>query len=490
MRLCLPVSLTALLSLTAPAAEPVPPDKRIYAVVASKATRAHKGWNAAAEALAAKHRAAGKHVVILEYARAVTESKTDLAAWMPDFVCFVAPPEECGRDFVVHVHRMLRQLDADIYTDALWSILTGYVPEDAVRIAKRSEPLVIERGASGNGPGNVGRCKVWFGTAETWPKRFWSAVGGVGIETRVEPDVTEALVRGFNTMRPQVFFTSGHATDHDWQVGYRVKAGQFRHRGGQLYGVNTRGQAFKLTSHEPKVYLPAGNCLIGLVSGRDCMATSWMHTGGVYQMYGYTAVTWFGRMGWGTKARFSGGRQTLPEAFFWTNQDIVRNLHERYPQFAKVSFETYHQKRIGWLAGRHRVMKQNASTKKWEFWKDPMGLLWDRDCVAMYGDPAWDARFPRGESHWSEAWTEKGGTWTLSVTPREGTKAPGSFELWLPTRLDDVKLVDAGGGRAVVTDQFLMWSTKRDRQKGEAVRCVISGTPMVRPRGKPPSRAR
>ena len=74
------------------------------------------------------------------------------------------------------------------------------------------------------------------------------------------------------------FVTSGHATERDWQIGYRYRNGSFRSKAGQLYGLDTQGRKFPINSPNPKVYLPIGNCLMGNINGKDAMALAWMQS--------------------------------------------------------------------------------------------------------------------------------------------------------------------------------------------------------------------
>ena len=53
----------------------------------------------------------------------------------------------------------------------------------------------------------------------------------------------------------------------------------------------TQGNRYPIHSTHPKVWLAIGNCLIGHIPDRQCMALAMMHSVGVYQMVGYTMVT-------------------------------------------------------------------------------------------------------------------------------------------------------------------------------------------------------
>jgi zinc protease len=408
-----------------------------YAVVVSEATQREPAWRAVVQALVAKHQA---RVVI--YRDDVTSTRADLVRRLPTHVAFVAAPQEAGRKFVVAIHQMMRQLDDDPYTDALWGIVTGYDAADALRIAQRREPLVIRSGGSGAGKGSVECLPQGFASYEGTKDKFWTWRDGKMTESSVKPDAAKSLADGLNTMTPEVFITSGHATERDWQIGYGFNGGQFRCERGQLYALNTEGKRFDIRSPTPKVYLPAGNCLIGHIPRADCMATAWMHSGGAYQMFGYTDVTWFGYMGWGTLDLFLSSRHNLAEAFFFNNQALV-----------------------------HKLLTEKPTGK------DLKGLLYDRDIVAFYGDPAWDARMPRSDPAWTEHFTTADGKVTFTLTATRDGKWPGRpVCAWLPQRLPGAKVIAGQQHKPLVTDNFLLLPLTGDFKKAEQITVVVVAT--------------
>ncbi|MBE3070332.1 MAG: hypothetical protein IMZ66_08860, partial [Planctomycetes bacterium] len=291
-----------------------------YAVVVSADTYADRAWLGVVQALQKKHNA-----WVIVYAGGVADTRAALAEVAPRYACFVARPEEAGGAFVMAVHRLTRALDDDPYTDCLWGILTGYEAADALRIAEMKEPLVVRRGAAGTGI-NLGLFDegVWYD--EGAKGVYWEKKPGGTPEKKTCPDdTTQALADVFNTFKPDLFMTSGHATTRDWQIGYNYKNGQFRCEGGQLYGLDLAGKRWPIQSPNPKVYLPLGNCLMGLIPDRDAMALEFMRSGGVRQMVGYTVPTWYGFGGWGIGDYFmdQAGRFTLAEAFFANEQALV-----------------------------------------------------------------------------------------------------------------------------------------------------------------------
>ncbi|MCY3024261.1 MAG: transglutaminase domain-containing protein, partial [Planctomycetota bacterium] len=234
-----------------------------------------------------------------------------------------------------------------------------------------------------------------------------------------------------------------------------------------------------------KVYLPMGNCLIGHISEPDCMATAWMHSGGVYQMFGYTAVTWFGYMGWGIGELFGPGRLNLAESFFFNNQALLHKLTTQYPAKAGIEFETYDQRAVDYMVSRHGLVKMGANGKP-EADKEPAGLLWDRDVVAFYGDPAWDARMPEQEPAWRATFEAAGpGRTAFAVTAlKDGNWPSRPIMAWLPERLQDPKVVEGADLKPVVTDNFILVPMAGAFKAGASFRVVFEGQKLVRPDAK------
>src|SRR5208283_4728834 len=162
--------------------------------------------------------------------------------------------------------------------------------------------------------------------------------GGKATQELAPADTTQAIVDVLNDYRPQLFVTSGHATERDWQIGYAYRNGQFRCDKGQLFGLDTRGRRFLVQSDNAKVFLPVGNCLMGHVDGPDAMALAYMKSASVRQMVGYTVPTWYGYAGWGMLDYFveQPGRFTLAEAFVANQQALVHRLATYFPGLEKA----------------------------------------------------------------------------------------------------------------------------------------------------------
>jgi zinc protease len=401
-----------------------------YAVVCPRTLLEDPGWTSVVRALERRHDAA-----VIAYDGKPGERRAELAALRPRFTCFVARPDQVTREFVAGVHRLAAEYDEDPYLDTQWGILTGYDASNALAIARESRPLEIRRVAGGT---DFALDMVEEGRWYCELRKNHGMVKAPGGEPRAVtvPDDTTALLAGaLNDGKTDLFSTSGHATERDWQIGYRYKNGQFQSRAGRLYGLDTADREIDIASPNPKVYLPIGNCLMGHIDGADAMALAWMKSAGVRQMIGYTVPTWFGYAGWGMLDYFveQPGRYTMAEAFYANTQALIHRLQTDPPDHG-----------------------------------DRRGLAFDRDKVAFYGDPAWEARLRPRELPFDQTLVRKGEVYTFRVTPRRGetSYAPvnvnGSqrggrpFVAILPQRIGAAEVMDGAAWKPVIADDFVL----------------------------------
>lgn len=380
MRLPAVLALLAVSRLPAPAAD--------YAVLVSRETRADPAWAAVADALVAAH---GARLVVLDGGPA--SAAAVLLADSPRFVCWVARPAELGPKPVYEMHRLARENDADPYEDFRWGIVTGRTPEDARRLVAPA-PLVIR--TVGSSTAFAHECVeqgYWFDefrAGERWVKE----PGSPARRADGDKDSTAGIAARLNEGRTDLWITSGHATEDNWEPGYRYRNGRFVHREGVVVGKALDGSLHPVRAPNPKVYLPIGNCLMGNVPGKeDCMALAYMSTAGVRSMVGYVVPTWFGYAGWGVLDYYleQPGRFTLSEAWLANHHALVWRLSEI-------------------RAGRGPA-------------DDARGLQFDRDKTVLYGDPRWEARLAPGALRWEESLREvSSGEWEWVVTPRAGAR--------------------------------------------------------------------
>ena len=121
---------------------------------------------------------------------------------------------------------------------------------------------------------------------------------------------------------------------------------------------------------------------------------------------------------------------------------------------------------------------------------DARGLLYDRDTLAFYGDPAWVARMADRSKAWNQSLTETNGTWTFEITPNRGARtfAPISVNgsqrggrpiiQFLPCRLKDTHVIEGADLKPVVTDTFILVPNPRECDPARKYRIVFRAETM------------
>lgn len=427
-----------------------------YSVVVSQETAKNEKWAKIVSVIREKHSAE-----VLYFKKSVEESLPALRKSFPRYACFIARPEETSKDFVKAIHRMTRRLDTDPYTDLFWGILTGHDAENALTVAKTSDPLVIRNSLACTEIA-LDRCErgKWFCELRKG-HGVTKEQGGDIKDIKLPQDTTSRFVRELNEGKPDLFVTSGHATERDLQLGFRYRNGVFRCKDGSLFGSDLSGKRHAVNSPNPKVYMPIGNCLMGHLDGPDSMAAAFLESAGVRQMMGYVEVTWYGYMGWGCLDYFieQPGRYSFTEAFFANHHALIHRLETCFPKNdsqsnAKV---TVHSRKPSAYARKLRLGSN-----------DTRGLLFDRDIVAFYGDPAWQAKMADGKRNWKQALTRKGDEYSFSITPTLGSAsyAPVNengvqrgyrpFITFFDQRLAKAEIVSGQELNPVITDTFIL----------------------------------
>jgi zinc protease len=117
-------------------------------------------------------------------------------------------------------------------------------------------------------------------------------------------------------------------------------------------------------------------------------------------------------------------------------------------------------------------------------------LEYDRNTVAFYGDPAWEARMAPGPLWYEQSLTEENGTYTLTITPLRGAASfdavntNGSqrggrpFVAYLPERIKDLKLLAGADLAPVITDDFVLVPRPATCDPGRSYRVVFTGSPV------------
>ncbi len=446
-----------------------------YCVVVSRKTAEDKAWSKVVASLGKKHGAQ-----ILRYDESVEEVLPSLRKAFPRHACFVARPDETTKDFVRGVHRLTRKLDDDPYADLFWGILTGRNAENALAIAKTSEPLVIRNSLSCTEIA-LDRCErgKWFCELRKG-HGMTKEHGGEAKAIKLPQDTTARFVKELNDGKPDLFITSGHATERDLQLGYRYRNGVFRCKDGTLFGDDLSAQRHPVNSPNPKVFMPIGNCLMGHLDGSDSMAAAFLGSAGVRQMMGYVEVTWYGYMGWGCLDYFveQPGRYTFNEAFFANHHALIHRLETSFPEIARhVPHNSRARPHIGRPSTEARKLRLGTN--------DARGLLFDRDIVAFYGDPAWQAKMADGKLNWEQILVREGDEHRFTVLPKLGRnsfrpvntngvqRGYRPFVAFFDKRLGPAKIVSGQELNPVVTDTFILVPNPPSKQPPKSIEIVF-----------------
>ena len=442
-----------------------------YMVVVSKKTSEDPKWAKVVNALREKHDAG-----IFSYEDSVEQSLPVLRSVFPRYACFVATPEETSKGFVRSIHSLTRKLDDDPYTDLFWGILSGHDSANALQIARTSKPLVIRKSLACTEIA-LDRCEEgkWFCELRKG-HGVVKEKNGPSKPIKLGQDTTSLFVKELNEDKPDLFVTSGHATEQDLQLGYRYKNGVFRCRkDGTLYGADLSGKSHTVNSPNPKVYMPIGNCLMGHLRGPDSMAAAFLKSAGVRQMMGYVEVTWYGYMGWGCLDYFveQPGRYSFTQAFFANHHALIHRLETCFPGSNGGKGEKPSVRQTP-LARRLGLGRQ-----------DLRGLLFDRDIVAFYGDPAWDARMAKGTRNWTQSLESEGGKYRLIIKPTAGKdsfkpvnengvqRGFRPFVEFFEHRLKEIEILSGSEYGPVVTDDFILVPNPPSDQKAQAIEIVF-----------------
>ncbi|WP_338686391.1 hypothetical protein [Haloferula helveola] len=453
-------------------------------------------WLGVGKALAEVHEAK------LERFDGKAESLGDiLEAERPRYLAVVGPASTFDGKFVRALNRVSREVDDDPYADVRWGLITGATPDDALRVVKTREPLVIDRALTTTG--------INLGLVESGLTLSDGGKGGYTIkeagakpvkgqwDAETEPDGTVGMFeKAWNEDRPQLLVTSSHATQFNLEMPFGLgliasHGGKFHVLGKSLKnefarflgGAMFTGDPAKLgewldskklpvlaDSDEPKVWVAAGNCLIGDARGTDeSMVVSAMSSGGFRQFVGYVVPTWFGRAGWGTLRLWqdSRGSLSLNEAFFLNDARVIEETRTRFPAALEVDFDADDIESCMRTdrAFNQALGKLQASGVKIE--KDTVGLIHDRDVLAFWGDPAWDARFdpdrlPHALEH---EWRKTESGMELHLTARADFE--GQYLRCLPKRMQSAPSIELPEGMEGVAADDFVFLKKFSMKKGE-----------------------
>jgi hypothetical protein len=304
-------------------AVPFPDPLDGYAIVVSQETAASE-WKAVVDNLQLKYPKAR----VYTYVTSIEEVKPALQANFPNYVCFVNRPPVPDTFIRDQVIPFMRTLDEDPYEDAIWTVLTGYDLQDALRIANAA-PLVISRGVSHAGSGWLN----WFESGVSWSEgvqfdKYVKEPGALVTKVTGPADTTEEMSQEVNTDTDQCISTSGHASEHNWVMGYTYTSGTMFSKAGQVTARDAHGKEYPITTSNPKIYYSPGNCLIARQVDMDSMSLAWIHSG-VNAFFGHVDTQTRDCVAWEVAKFFFAlqDRYTFAEAVYLARQAAMAHPH-------------------------------------------------------------------------------------------------------------------------------------------------------------------
>lgn len=473
---------------TLPTLTPAPegiPYAKSYAVVVDSATQNDSEWKKVTEALVKKHNAA-----LIVYDTDVRTTIPQLQKVFPKYVCFVRQPDNIRADFVAKAWEVTRKMDKDPYGDAVHAILTGYDAADAMRVINATEPREVETCLAQT---SVGADRYKEATVISDGERdvIIHKTPDGAIDKQKDPgDKTPYFVKFFESKEPGVIITSSHGCQNTIEMpsgkgrivsqngkvwsGYNNSTINMATGQSSQKNINTKGLYPLKTPSKPNLFFAVGNCLVGEVNQRDCMVTSAFHSLNTTQFIGYTFTTWWGKMGHFALRAWEqgGGYVPINEAIFFGNQTLMNDLGNLAPEiqtiyFRKVSSNDNHN---GLARVIQQRLKHELSRKDFH---TVLGHMWDRDCVAFYGDPAFEIYLSKEHTFKpdiTETLSTEGDEWVFEMTahkdvnPNEYT-APRA--IFFPERIESHELVAGENFKPVITDNFILVRQPGPAKKGE-----------------------
>ena len=412
------------------------------------------------------------------------------------YVACVLRPAEVDRTLVNNLHRAARRVDDDPWGDCIWGIITGHSAEDALRIAEAEKPLVIKRLLATTNVGHhrfVHSCCItdWGGA----PVREQSGYTEPTTKTYPEEPENDQLLSVFSqqleTQAPQLVVTSSHATQFNLEMPFsrglifsygnrfhNLPAHQLPRFGkpltdalcGDYAGIDKLSAECSIVEPdgEPRVWLAAGNCLFGNAQRSEhSMAVTALSGYTCNQVVGYTVPSWYGEGGWGTLGTFMGNTDgtTLAEAWFLNNQFLLNRTMQLHPRLLNVKFNSPQfspAELIPQLIDQKIMVEENTV-------KDALGLVHDRDVVAFYGDPAWQAVVDssHAKAPFAINWQSPK---NFTITANYDTKE--RCAVWFPSAETGKDATGCNVPGAVFTNDFILFPTL-ELKKGESLSVEI-----------------
>jgi len=151
--------------------------------------------------------------------------------------------------------------------------------------------------------------------------------------------------------------------------------------------------------------------------------------------------------------------------------DVTNAIETRFPKTARAEFDRWN------IETDPRLIGQLAASLGYRSFdnevKDNVGLLWDRDTVAFYGDPAWPARLAPRELPFDQRLSIQGDLFTFRIDAKEDCTPGRQPAMLLPYRVKDVEIIEGRQFAPLITDNFIMLMEPGKFEKGKTYRVVF-----------------
>lgn len=249
---------------------------------------------------------------------------------------------------------------------------------------------------------------------------------------------------------------------------------------GSLRARTPDGREFPMSKSGPTAMLGAGSCLLGFVPGPEVLPLRFLEHVGVRQVFGYCSTTWHGAGGWDVYRRFleEPGRNTMAEAVWIAQQDLVRRYAAAFPGVPEVSTEGFDERAVPEF--RAEVAARTGMPRTDDRFDDLSGYLWDRDALTLLGDPAWRVELEEGDLPWTAEVVRDGDRLTIDVTMHEERDELPTPTILLGARVRPGRVIQGGGVDPVLVDDLVFLPGLDRLSPGETTRVVLEA-PLVRP---------
>lgn len=501
------LSALAVPACAAPEAKPAAVQKPSYAVVVSAATAADPEWKPVVDALVRKHGAS-----VITYAKSEAEALPALGEQFPRHIAFVAKPEEADCAFIVRTNRLVRHLDADPYADAMHGVITGYTAADALRLANGTLPAQASTALLSCGVGSERFREAYYLSDGKRGEHGHKKPDGKVDRSTTTGDMSGIFIDYLAAMEPDVIITSGHATQFNLEMPFSM--GNLVCKDGKLWGLTERRTLINYLSGQstgaklpqdklkpiaaqskPKAFFALGNCLIGGIPNRECMALAILSHLGVTQFVGYTYTTWYGTGAnghGGLMLRYweqGGGYTSLNESYYFGGQALLKRLGDLSPDALAYEYANASPdmdiNRFAQGLGDFKAGKA-APGSRIPITQDEVGMLWDRDCVAFYGDPSLamtlDKEHTVKPSRVASITEDADGTFRFVIEAREKVGPANDWSspvaAFLPRRVGAVEVLSGKELNPLITDNFILVDKMGNLEAGKRYEVVFKAAPI------------